>query len=92
MVQSTLRKPAVKNLRRALYVQYTLVLIIYYGVSIAGYWAYGSEVPDYLPKALSGPKWAKVLINLAVFLQNVISQHVCCFAFVYQNVIFPLSI
>lgn len=29
----------------------------------------------YLPKALSGPKWAKVLINLAVFLQNVISQH-----------------
>lgn len=74
-IQSTLRKPAVKNLRRALYVQYTLGLIIYYGVSIAGYWAYGSEVPDYLPKALSGPKWAKVLINLAVFLQNVISQH-----------------
>ncbi|XP_074287589.1 proline transporter 2-like [Silene latifolia] len=75
-IQSTLRKPEVKNMRRVLAVQYTAGLVVYYGVSILGYWAYGSEVSDYLPKALSGPKWAKVLINLAVFLQNVISQHV----------------
>lgn len=74
-IQSTLQKPAVKNMRIALYIQYTVGLMIYYGVSIAGYWIYGSDVPDYLPMALSGPKWAKVLINLAVFLQNVISQH-----------------
>lgn len=76
-VQSTLRKPVVKNLRRALCAQYTFGLMVYYGVSITGYWAYGSEVPDYLPKAISGPKWARVLINSAVFLQNIISQHVC---------------
>lgn len=74
-IQSTLKKPAVKNMRRALYVQYTTGLIVYYGVSIVGYWAYGSQVSDYLPKDLSGPKWAKVLINSAVFLQNIISQH-----------------
>lgn len=74
-IQSTVRRPAVKNMRKALYVQYTAGLMVYYGVSIVGYWAYGSEVSDYLPKDLSGPKWARVLINLAVFLQNVISQH-----------------
>jgi len=75
-MQSTVRRPAVRNMRRALYVQYTAGLMVYYGVSIVGYWAYGSEVSDYLPKDLSRPKWARVLINLAVFLQNVISQHV----------------
>ncbi|KAL9228389.1 hypothetical protein vseg_003978 [Gypsophila vaccaria] len=74
-IQSTLRKPAIKNMRRALAVQFTAGLAVYYGVSIVGYWAYGSEVSDYLPKQISGPKWAKVLINLAVFLQNIISQH-----------------
>ncbi|XP_074265785.1 proline transporter 2-like [Silene latifolia] len=75
-IQATLRKPAVKNMRRVLIVQYTAGLMVYYGVSILGYWAYGSAVSDYLPTVLSGPKWAKVLINLIVFLQNIISQHV----------------
>ncbi|KAK9726690.1 hypothetical protein RND81_05G230800 [Saponaria officinalis] len=74
-IQSTLRKPAITNMRKALAVQFTAGLVVYYGVSIVGYWAYGSEVSDYLPKELSGPRWAKVLINLAVFLQNIISQH-----------------
>lgn len=86
MAQSTIRKPVVKNFRRALCVQFTIGLMVYYGVSLAGYWAYGSEVPDYLPEALSGPNWAKVLINSAVFLQNIISQHVCAIFLVYPNV------
>ncbi|CAO2824743.1 unnamed protein product [Amaranthus hypochondriacus] len=85
-IQSTIRKPVVKNFRRALCVQFTIGLMVYYGVSLAGYWAYGSEVPDYLPEALSGPNWAKVLINSAVFLQNIISQHVCAIFLVYPNV------
>ncbi|XP_021720187.1 proline transporter 2-like [Chenopodium quinoa] len=74
-LQSTLRKPVVKNMRKALYAQFTFGIMVYYGVTLVGYWAYGSDVPDYLPKALSGPKWAKILINSAVFLTNVISQH-----------------
>ncbi|KAF9603069.1 hypothetical protein IFM89_033794 [Coptis chinensis] len=74
-IQSTLRKPVVKNMRKALYVQYTIGLGIYYGVSIVGYWAYGSSVSEYLPKELSGPKWGRVLINAMVFLQAVVSQH-----------------
>ncbi|KAE8124369.1 hypothetical protein FH972_019263 [Carpinus fangiana] len=74
-IQSTLRKPAVKNMRKALYVQYTVGLIFYYGVSIVGYWAYGSTASVYLPEELSGPKWAKVVINSGVILQSIVSQH-----------------
>ncbi|XP_068652220.1 probable proline transporter 2 [Aristolochia californica] len=73
-IQSTLRSPVVKNMRKALYSQYSIGLTVYYGVSIVGYWAYGSSVSEYLPKELSGPKWAKVLINATVFLQSTISQ------------------
>nr|XP_043608154.1 proline transporter 1-like [Erigeron canadensis] len=74
-LQSTLRKPAVKNMRKALYLQYTVGLFFYYGVSIVGYWAYGSSVSVYLPEELSGPKWANVTINAVSFVQSIISQH-----------------
>lgn len=75
-MQSTLQMPAVTNMRKALYLQYTAGLLFYYGVSIAGYWAYGATVYEYLPQELSGPKSVKVLINAAVFLQSIVSQHV----------------
>ncbi|KAJ0969099.1 hypothetical protein J5N97_021976 [Dioscorea zingiberensis] len=77
-IQSTLRKPAVINMRKALVLQYTIGLSIYYGVSIVGYWAYGSSVSEYLPSELSGPKWAKVVINSVAFLQSIVSQHMFC--------------
>ena len=75
-MQSTLRKPAVSNMRKAWYLQYTVGLVFYYGVTIIAYWAYGSMVSEYLPYNLSGPKWAKILINAIVFLQSIVSQHV----------------
>ncbi|XP_062229158.1 proline transporter 1-like isoform X1 [Phragmites australis] len=74
-IQSTLRAPAVRGMRRALLLQYTAGGAVYYGVSVAGYWAYGSAVSEYLPDELGGPKWAGVLINAAAFLQSVVSQH-----------------
>lgn len=74
-IQSTLRKPAVTNMRKALTLQFTVGLAVYYGVSIVGYWAYGSSVSEYLPAELSGPRWAKVLINTTAFLQSIVSQH-----------------
>ncbi|XP_004301026.1 PREDICTED: proline transporter 2-like [Fragaria vesca subsp. vesca] len=74
-IQSTVKKPEVANMRKALYMQYTVGILFYYGVSIAGYWAYGNDVSSYLPDMLSGPKWVKVLINAAVFLQAIVSQH-----------------
>lgn len=80
-MQSTLRKPAVVNMRKALIMQFTIGLAIYYGVSIVGYWAYGSSVSAYIPSELSGPKWAKVLINSFAFLQSIVSQHVSLMLF-----------
>ncbi|CAL0306780.1 unnamed protein product [Lupinus luteus] len=74
-IQSTLRKPPVKNMRKALYSQYTVGVLFYYGVTIMGYWAYGSMVSAYLPQNLSGPRWINVLINAVVFLQSITSQH-----------------
>ena len=46
-------------------------------VTIVGYWAYGSSISDYmLGDLINGPKWAKVLANISVFLQTIVSQHV----------------
>ncbi|KAH9776504.1 proline transporter 2 [Citrus sinensis] len=74
-MQSTLRQPAVMNMRKALYSQYTVGLLFYYGVTIIGYWAYGSSVSVYLPEQIGGAKWIKVFVNAAVFLQSLVSQH-----------------
>jgi hypothetical protein len=63
-------------MRKALYSQYTVGVLFYYGVTIVGYWAYGSMVSSYLPENLSGPRWINVLINVIVFLQSAVSQHV----------------
>lgn len=71
-----MRKPVTTNMTKALATQYTIGLAIYYGISIAGYWAYGASVSAYLPEELSGPTWAKVLINGTAFLQSIMSQHV----------------
>ncbi|CAJ2664276.1 unnamed protein product [Trifolium pratense] len=74
-IQSTLRKPAVKNMRKALFSQYTVGVLFYYGVTIVGYWAYGTAVSSYIPENLSGPRWINVLVNVIVFLQSIVSQH-----------------
>ncbi|BFG32430.1 hypothetical protein CerSpe_187050 [Prunus speciosa] len=61
-IQSTLRKPAVTNMRKALYVQFSGGILFYYAVPMMGYWAYGSKVSKNLPNELSGPKWAKIFV------------------------------
>jgi hypothetical protein len=63
-------------MRKALFSQYTVGVLFYYGVTIVGYWAYGSAVSSYLPENLSGPRWINVLVNVIVFLQSIVSQHV----------------
>ena len=65
-----------RGMRLALLLQYTAGAAGYYGISVAGYWAYGSAVSEYLPNELGGPRWAAVLINATSFLQSIVSQHV----------------
>lgn len=77
-IQATLKRPVIKNMQKALYLHFSIGLAIYYMVTVIGYWAYGSSISEYLLNDLSGPKWAKVLANTAVFLQTVVSQHIFC--------------
>lgn len=81
------------NMRKALYSQYTVGLLFYYGVTIIGYWAYGSSVSAYLPEQIGGAKWIKVFVNAAVFLQSLVSQHVrLTMSFIYNLMLFRINI
>lgn len=77
-LQATLKQPAIRNMHKALYFQFSIGLSIYYAVTIIGYWAYGSSVSEYILSDVSGAKWAKVLANAAMFIQSIISQHMFC--------------
>lgn len=65
-----------KNMRKALGVQYSVGMLSYYSVAILGYWAYGNSVSVYLPGDINAAKWVRLILNSAVFLQTIISQHV----------------
>ncbi|OWM69998.1 hypothetical protein CDL15_Pgr025847 [Punica granatum] len=47
-IQATIREPVVKNMLKALYLQFTIGAIPMYAVIFAGYWAYGSSTSTYL--------------------------------------------
>jgi proton-coupled amino acid transporter len=82
-LQGTLKQPAIRNMQKVLYFQFSVGLSFYYGMAIIGYWAYGSSVSEYLLHNVRGPKWEKVLANATVFVQTIISQQsLYCFHFV----------
>ncbi|XVE52573.1 hypothetical protein DITRI_Ditri02bG0132300 [Diplodiscus trichospermus] len=47
-IQATVRQPAVKNMLKALYFQFTVGVLPMYAVTFIGYWAYGSSTTTYL--------------------------------------------
>ncbi|KAK7372449.1 hypothetical protein VNO80_05827 [Phaseolus coccineus] len=75
-IQATIRQPVVKNMMKALYLQFTVGVLPLYMVTFAGYWAYGSSTPTYLMGCVNGPVWAKAMANIAAFLQSVIALHI----------------
>ncbi|XP_031380621.1 proline transporter 2-like [Punica granatum] len=75
-IQATIREPVVKNMLKALYLQFTIGAIPMYAVIFAGYWAYGSSTSTYLLSSVSGPVWLKTVANITAFLQTVISLHI----------------
>lgn len=76
-IQATIKRPYVRNMHKALYLQFIMGIVPMYVVTFAGYWAYGSSTSSYLLNNVNGPKWAKTLANASTFLQTVISIHVC---------------
>ncbi|XP_022764497.1 proline transporter 2-like [Durio zibethinus] len=75
-IQATVREPAVKNMLRALYFQFTVGVLPMYAVTFIGYWAYGSSTSTYLLNSVSGPVWVKAAANISAFLQSVIALHI----------------
>ncbi|KAE9610110.1 putative amino acid transporter, transmembrane domain-containing protein [Lupinus albus] len=72
-------------MRKALYSQFTIGIMFYYGITIVGYWTYGSMVYAYLPQNFNGPRWINVLINAIVLLQSITSQHVCIILHIFLH-------
>ncbi|CAN8279498.1 unnamed protein product [Cochlearia groenlandica] len=75
-IQATVKQPVVKNMMKALYVQFLVGVIPMFAVTFIGYWAYGSSTSAYLLNSVSGPLWVKALANISTFLQSVISLHI----------------
>lgn len=75
-IQATLRAPYVKNMQKALYLQFTVGIVPLYIVTFVGYWAYGSSTSSYLLANVTGSKWVKTLANAATFLQTMITLHI----------------
>ncbi|KAG0466463.1 hypothetical protein HPP92_018043 [Vanilla planifolia] len=75
-IQATIREPAVKNMDKALWFQFTIGGLPLYAVTFMGYWAYGSSTSTYLLNSVQGPVWVKTAANVASFLQTVIALHI----------------
>ncbi|KAK8955921.1 putative proline transporter 2 [Platanthera guangdongensis] len=75
-IQATVKEPAIKNMEKALWFQFTVGGLPLYAVTFLGYWAYGSSTSSYLLNSVQGPVWVKVVANVASFLQTVIALHI----------------
>eukprot|EP00253_Pinus_taeda_P006690 PITA_06690 len=74
-IQATIKHPSVKNMQKALSLQFTAGIVPFYAVTFIGYLAYGSSTSSYLLNNVHEPKWIKILANAAVFFQTDISLH-----------------
>eukprot|EP00253_Pinus_taeda_P019559 PITA_19559 len=63
-------------MKKSLFLSFTMGVAPIYIVAIVGYWAYGSSTSSYLLNNVHGPKWVKIIANVAVFLQSMITLHI----------------
>ncbi|KAM0043131.1 putative amino acid transporter, transmembrane domain-containing protein [Helianthus debilis subsp. tardiflorus] len=75
-IQATVRQPAVRNMMKGLYFQFSVGVLPLYAVAFMGYWAYGNETEGYLLNSVHGPVWVKTFANISVFLQTVVALHI----------------
>lgn len=75
-IQATIKPPVIKNMEKALWLQFSAGVLPLYAVTFMGYWAYGSSTSIYLLNSVKGPTWVKAMANIAAFLQTVISLHI----------------
>ncbi|XP_039012323.1 proline transporter 1-like [Hibiscus syriacus] len=75
-IQATVREPAVRNMLKALYFQFTVGVVPMFAITFIGYWAYGAETSTYLLNSVSGPLWIQASANISAFLQSIICLHI----------------
>ncbi|XVE99690.1 hypothetical protein REPUB_Repub03eG0222100 [Reevesia pubescens] len=75
-IQATVREPAVLNMLKGLYFQFTVGLVPMFAVTFIGYWAYGASTSTYLLNDVRGPVWVKAAANISAFLQSIIALHI----------------
>ncbi|KAH8946658.1 hypothetical protein BDL97_12G107900 [Sphagnum fallax] len=75
-MQAVVRQPAVRNMHKALVMQFTLGTFPIILVMMTAYWAYGNTVNPYLLNSTSGPRPWVALANVTAFLQMIVSIHV----------------
>lgn len=65
---------------RGVWVAYAVVSWCYFGVSIAGYWAFGNAVEDNVIFSIGHPKWMVAMADLFVTVHVIGSYQVCSLA------------
>lgn len=84
VLQATLPSKPNRNtsvpMMRGVYVAYAVVSWCYFGVSIAGYWAFGNNVMSNVIFSIGHPKWMVAMADLFVTV-HVIGSYQVAFAF-----------
>lgn len=62
---------------RGVYVAYAVVSWCYFGVSCAGYWAFGNNVMSNVIFSIGHPKWMVAMADLFVTVHVIGSYEVC---------------
>ncbi|CAK9863752.1 unnamed protein product [Sphagnum jensenii] len=75
-LQADVRPPTVRNIYKALGLQYTLGAIPIIGLTLIGYWAYGNVVSGFILESNSGPKWLVTVAKVAAFFQILVTLHI----------------
>ncbi|XP_068647601.1 lysine histidine transporter 2-like [Aristolochia californica] len=75
-IPSTEEKSSKKPMWRGVMVAYVVVALCYFGVSIAGFWAFGDIVQDDILVSLERPPWLIAIGNLMVFIHVIGSYQV----------------
>jgi hypothetical protein len=76
VLQASVRPPTVRNIYKALGLQYTVGAIPVIGLTLIVYWAYGNVVSGFALESNSGPKWLVTVAKVAAFFQILVTLHV----------------
>jgi hypothetical protein len=76
LLQASVKPPTVRNIYKALGLQYTVGAIPVIGVTLIVYWAYGNAVSGFALESNSGPKWLVTVAKVAAFFQILVTLHV----------------